>query len=355
MSRPRIQVKSEVPTPRVRSSRLQPKRRSGPAGDVGPTLQTPDHTAAAREALAAETDTTIPKVARRDDTADTMEVRRAGTQPRLLTPLQILAVLLLFEAALLPALRAKSLVPPWAALMDPASPNFVAAAFLALLAVTFAFPMNRTLRTGLGAGIAGLLVVFSLVLLRSALLSQAFDGQPALHALFAGGLSVVAIITLAACATPVGLCWRHVVPHSLGARVATTVGVVLIVFAYLGLHALAELDGAPIGLIAGAGADAAFLGDRVAAWLAWLPLLAALPALAVWLPDRVHGFAGPLAVTHWLAYVLPLVTLALFVAPSAQWQEVLLPLQVVSLLAAGTLMLTACLGHLLAFLESGEA
>ena len=63
---------------------------------------------------------------------------------------------------------------------------------------------------------------------------------------------------------------------------------------------------------------------------------------------------GALAVGAWVSAVAPLLVLAVFVAPSTRWEEVLLPLQTISLLAAGTLLLTVSLGHMLAFLEAGE-
>jgi len=353
LSKARIDVKSDPVGPRIRSNKLKPLRRVRTTPTPLLSLQTPD-TAAAKppDPPSLATETVLPQPPPLAEPTEPAPNARSAGSFRLLMPLQILSALLLFEAALLPALRARALVAPWSALTDPASPNFVASAFLALLALLFAFPLGRVLRVGLTAAIAGLLLVFSLVLLRSALAGHAFDGQPALQALFGEGLAAAALVTLAACTLPTALLWRHAVPSSVGARLTASAGVVLVLVVYLGLHAMTPLDTAPIGLIAGS--ESAFMGDRVAAWLAWPPLLLALPALATWLPARFDGFAGPLAVAFWLTTLAPLLVLVFFVAPSDRWQEVLLPVQITSLLAAGTLLSCASLGHLLAFLEAGD-
>ena len=123
---------------------------------------------------------------------------------------------------------------------------------------------------------------------------------------------------------------------------------------YFGLTALTALEEAPLTLLFEATSESPFLGDRLAAWVAMLPLVGVVASMAVWLPGERGGFMGLLGGLVWLFSFAPLLILALFVATGESWQDVLVPIQVSSLLAAGMLLVPATLGHLLAVREVGE-
>jgi hypothetical protein len=353
LSQARIDVKSEPHSPRVRSHKLQPLRRvrTGPS----PLLEvtTPDTEGSLAEApssrVAPKTAPMLP-----DMSSDAGEPGAAPARRRLFEPLQVVTGMLLLETALMPSLRARHVVAPWSAWTDPASPNFVAVSFMALLGLFFAFPLSRFFRTALHGLTAALLIVFSLVLLRSALASRLFDGQPALHALFIDGLTGGLVVILTICVIVTALLWLHMVPESRRARGCLLAGVALTLVTYFGMGAFTSLAATPLTLLLAASSESPFLGDRIAASVALVPLLGVAASMAVWLPGERGRVLGLLAGAVWAFSIAPLMILALYVAPTDSWQDVLVPIQISSLLAAGLLLVPTSLGHVCAVREVGD-
>ena len=246
------------------------------------------------------------------------------------------------------------MVAPWSAWSDPTSPNFVALAFLALLALLFAFPLTRFARTCVQACSALLLLAFSIVLLRSALAMGIFDGQPALHLLAGDGLAGGIVVLASACSVPTALFWLQRVPESRRARHMLTGAVTLVLAAYGGLSVVTQLEEAPLFALWNATSEGAFLGDRLAAWCAYLPLLGALVALVFYGRSERSARTGMMGIAMWIFALAPMMTLALYVAPSERWHEVLVPVQITTLVGAGLLLFSVCLGHVLALTEVGE-
>jgi len=225
---------------------------------------------------------------------------------------------------------------------------------MALLAVFFAFPLSRFFRTALQGLTAVLLTVFSLVLLRSALASGLFDAQPALHALFIDGLTGGFVVIITVCVVSTALFWLHVVPESRRARACLIVGVALTLLTYFGLGPLTLMDDMPLTLLLGACTESLFAGDRLAALVALFPLVVVGLSMSIWLPGERGGLMGLLGALVWLLSTAPLIVLALFVASADNWQDVLVPLQIASLLTSAVLLIPASLGHVLAVHEVGE-
>ena len=81
--------------------------------------------------------------------------------------------------------------------------------------------------------------------------------------------------------------------------------------------------------------------------MAFLPARVAIASLSVLLPLWRSWDPGLLAGLFWVALALPLGLLAMYVAPLGEWLLVLEPLQVVSTLAAGLLLVPIALSDLL--------
>ena len=360
LSRARIQAKSDACSPRVRSSKLRPRRHQRTEPRPHPSSSAGREGSEVVETLGDEGNRDVPRTAHLLPDVEEVaskEERDAqrGPRRRILAPLQIVAALLLLETALMPSVRARHVVPPWSAWSDPTSPNFVALSFLALLALLFLFPLSRIVRTGLQALAAGLLIIFSLVLLRSALSLHLFDAQPALHLLFVESLSAGLVLVFVACLLPTTLFWLHGAPESRSARRGILASVSLVLVSYLGLAPLVDLEATPLVLLFSVGAEGAFIGDRVASWLCALPLFGALLSLLLYKSESLSAWTGLMGVIFWLVALAPLSALALYVAPLERWQEVLVPTQITTLLGSGVLLLAVCLGHVLALREIGEA
>ncbi|MGM0574475.1 MAG: hypothetical protein ACQEXJ_01905 [Myxococcota bacterium] len=327
---PRPPGRDEERAPRIRSGRLR-HVRSAP---VGPRPRIEVTRPPAR----------VPEPGPIPDDASDRRLRR----------LLGVVLLLLVEVAALPSTRGDAVVAPWRELTSPGSAGFVAATFLLLLGLVVGLPMRERLRAGLATGLGVALLAFGLALSRDASAAGAFDAQPALAAVLQGAVGLRVVLLVVACALPGALFWRARQPTGLGPRILVGTGVALLAFAYLGLHVLPGLDAAPLAILLRTGAEAPFLGDRMAAWLALLPLAVAPVALVTLrrAPDRTQALA--LGLLTWLGVAAPLVTLSLFVASTDAWYRVLLPVQATSVLAAGLLLLPVAAGWLLGASLSGS-
>lgn len=266
------------------------------------------------------------------DPATTSTVTAFAPAPsRLFTDASLVALTLLIVAALLPTASGA----PWELLARPAEVTMQALAAFILCGVVHLLPSARRTRAIVGAVLGLVLAAFVILAARVAVSATAFDGQPAMVALFAGPAAWPAILALAA---------LILVPASLLGRALGTPRWHRVAFGVAGLGAaagtaaLVSLDGFAFSL-----GEAPFLGDRVAAF-ATLPLLALLVAcpLALALPS-LGRLCGTLGFATWAAALLPLVVLALFSARSDQWTLVLEPLKLVAFVGAVTLYTAAAL------------
>lgn len=258
----------------------------------------------------------------------------------------LLVLLVLLDAALLPGARDGALVPPWLALASPGSPTFIAATFLIIVAAVAFIPMPARVRAAVGTALGLALAAFGLALLAGSVGANAFDGQPALAAVVGAGGAARWVLVLAATTVPAALFWRRHHPGGLGARILLGAGLVFVVFVYFAGHHIGLGDSMPLTAIARAGRTSPFLGDRVAAWLALAPFVL-VPVVLVTLTEAGRRGAAILGALFWLSVALPMVVLAAFVAPASAFADTFAPLQVVAVLAAGLLLLSAGLGALL--------
>ncbi len=273
-------------------------------------------------------------------------------------PLVPLVLLLLFEATVLPIGGSDGLVSPLRLLATPGTATFVAAVFFVLILVAAAVPISMRARAGLLSGLGVGLLGYAMVVASAAVAADVFDGQPALELLLRGPGAPRVVLLLAAVALPTAMFWRYLRPASVGARIVAGTALVLVAFAYLGLHALGLGATTPLSALVDAGRTAPFMGDRVAAWVALLPALVALVGLLTFLPRRSRAMGRLAGALFWASVVAPVLVLALFVARMDRWQDVLEPLKVMTLLAAGLLLVPVGAGTLLATFErpdEGEA
>ncbi|MEC9072405.1 MAG: hypothetical protein VX938_08510, partial [Myxococcota bacterium] len=259
----------------------------------------------------------------------------------------LLALLLLGEAVILPGYREGELIAPWTELASPGSTTFTAATFFVLLLVMERLSLSATVKAVSGVVLSTALVLFGYLLMGSAVGLDAFDGQPALTALFRGPLSLRVILVLCAITLPAALLWHREDEDNPGARTVIVAGVALVFFAYLALNRVGLGGANPMSALVDAGLGSLFLGDRVAAWVSFLPGLVAIASLTVLVPRLRNWEPEALAGLFWATLVAPLFVLALYVAPMGDWLLVLEPLQVVSTLAAGLLLAPAALASLL--------
>lgn len=267
----------------------------------------------------------------RPPTGDVTVTAVAAAPSRLFANATRVALILLFLAAALPTAEG----PPWALLVRPAEVTLQALAALILIGAVHLLPLPERARARIGVALGFLLVTFVALTFRVALAGAAFDGQPALIALFAGPTSWPTVTALAALVLVPGA----LLGRSLGAPPWHRLG--------LGLGGLGAALGAlalvPIGGLFASIEGAAFLGDRVGAFAA-LPLLALLlvSPFALTLGALARS-AAALGFSLWGSALLPLFVLALFSARSDQWMQVLEPLKLVGFLGAATLYLAAAL------------
>lgn len=266
------------------------------------------------------------------DPATTSTVTAFAPAPsRLFADASLVALTLLTVATLLPTASGA----PWELLARPAEVTMQALAAFILIGVVHLLPATQRTRAIVGAGLGLVLAAFAIVAARVAISATAFDGQPAMVALFAGSAAWPAILAVAALIlVPAALLGR-----ALGTptwhRVALGVAGLA---AAAGTVALVPIDGFGSSL-----GEAPFLGDRVAAF-ATLPLLTLLVACPLAL--ALHSLArvsGTLGFATWAAALLPLVVLALFSARSDQWTLVLEPLKLVAFIGAVALYTAAAL------------
>lgn len=256
-------------------------------------------------------------------------LRPAASQ--ILPKVSAITLVLLFQAVALPTAAGA----PWELLARPAEVTLQALAALVLVAVVHLLPCRERTRGVLGALLGALLLPFAFVAWRAAITAGVFDAQPALSGLFSGSLPTPALPALLALVLlPAGLFARGHHASRVATWVLTAAGFAAAVVA------LATMS---LGALVASLSEAAFLGDRVAAW-ATLPLLVALAlglAAFAWAPlgRRASAFGFLL----WGTALLPLVVLALFAAKSDQWLQVLEPIKLVTFLGAITLYTAAAL------------
>lgn len=267
-----------------------------------------------------------------------------------LKPLAIVVLILLFEAAALPSLRGGELVPPWELLLSPGSTTFVATCFFVLLLLALSLRLDAITRAGLVSAVGAGVLVFGSFIGASAVGAGAFDGQPAISMLLAGPAGPRILVLIAAIGLPLALFWRRQDPHSVGARIVIGTSMALVLVIYFGLHSLGAGSSAPVSALIDSAGNSPFMGDRIGAVLALLPLAATLLAALAFMPAPSKGLARLSALLIWGALFASMVVVALFVATSDEWMRVLEPLKVVTVIGAGLLLLPIGTGTLLALL-----
>lgn len=224
--------------------------------------------------------------------------------------------------------------------MMPGSPNAIAAIVgLLMLSVQFR-DMEAHARSTWLVILGVLLTLLASFAAHSAVSGDVFAGQPAFEKLFGRGPAPVASMMVGTIPLLAALVWRHRDPHATSPKLAVGTGACLTVFCYLGGHWVGIFDDVPFLIGLDTLEDSVFLGDRVAAAIAMIPLLlAALSPLLLVEWGRAGRARAVAALVFWGSVLLPGVVLALYVAPSAEWYRVLEPLKIVLLLNAGTLVL----------------
>lgn len=259
----------------------------------------------------------------------------------------LLALLLLGEAVILPGYRDGELIAPWTEIFSPGSATFTAATFFILLLVMSRLRLKPIMRQVAQGVLATAVMLFGYLLVGSAVGLDAFDGQPALSALFRGPVSLRVVLVVCACTLPTALLWHAKDEESPGARTLIVAGVVLVLFAYMALNRVGLGGETPAMALVDSGLGSLFLGDRLASWIAFGPGLVAVACLSVLVPGWRRWEPAALSGLFWGAVVAPLFLLALYVAPLGDWLLILEPLQVVSTLAAGLLLVPAAFSDLL--------
>ena len=256
-----------------------------------------------------------------------------------------LSLVAIFIVMLLPGGRSATSLPPWELVLMPGSTNFIAA-MMGLLALAIQLRPMTCRGRAVALGIIGwLILVFAGLLTDVAVDGQTWDGQPAISTLVKGGVAPLLLFYMAGLTLPTALYWRHGSADPLGASIALGAGVGLVLFVYFGGQAIGMGDQMPIEAIIASVSDASHAGDRIAAGLALCPLFTAFASLAVLLRRPFARRAAPwLAVAFGAGTILPVLVLALYTAPLAEWALVLEPLKAVLLLGAGLMLLPIAAG-----------
>jgi hypothetical protein len=248
---------------------------------------------------------------------------------------------LLLEATLLPSSLGDGAILPWTNLLTPGSVNFISAAFLILLVASLSVPMLVFSRACCVTAVALLLLVFGNIQLGMLIESNAFAGQPAIHALWGADPRCTLMVLIAVCGVPAALMWRRVALRSLGARIMLAMCLFVMGFAYLSSGVF--IKGAPSlahELLIQA-TTSPFMGDRIAACLGIMPAILGLFGLLAFSRAPRKTALGWIVGAFFLVLLLPFFVLAFHVAPLNSWHLALRPIQVLSLLAAGVVLLSS--------------
>jgi hypothetical protein len=292
---------------------------------------------------------THPNGAGQDEHLGTWESAIRPHATDLVSRVMMIVLALLVAAAVLPTEAEGQLVPPWIALFRPGSTPFTVGAFGALLAAMAFGPLDRAVRAGLSSFLGVGLLVFGFMLLGAEVSTGAFVGHPAMSAIFGGPLAGRVVFALCICTLPTALAWRSLDPASTGAKALLATGIALLVYGLTALQAVGIGSVAPWRLLLDSAMGSLFLGDRIAAILALGPGIVGLFALPLSF-KAYPSSATVLAGLYWTSLVSPLFVLAVFASTASSWTAVLGPLQAVTTLAAGLLLLPMALGELLVVL-----
>jgi hypothetical protein len=267
----------------------------------------------------------------------------------LVSRVMMIVLALLLAAVALPSQGEGQLISPWAQLLIPGSTPFTVSAFGALLAAMVFAPLDRIIRAGLTSFLGLGLLVFGFLLLGTEATTGAFATHPAMSAIFGGPVAGRVVFALCICTLPAALAWRSLDPVSTGAKVLLATGLGLLAYGYLALQAVGIGKAAPLGLLVDGTLGSLYLGDRIASVLAFGPGIVGLFALPLLLRAYPRS-ATALAGLFWASLVSPLIVLAIFASTASSWTSVLAPIQAVTILAAGLLLLPMALAELLVIL-----
>jgi hypothetical protein len=261
-------------------------------------------------------------------------------------------IAILMLVMFIPGGQTSALLPPWQQLFMPGSTTFIAGIVgLFLLSLQFR-PMDAHSRAGWFVIVGILLSVFGFLAADAAVAGNQFGGQPAVRAILAGGVAPAIALTLGIVPLLAALFWRSQDLNGRGARGAVVLATSLTLFMYLGGHWVGLASDVPFTLILDAMESAVFLGDRVAAGLALLPIaLCALSPICLMDRPSAQRINALAAMLYWTAAVLPGSVLALFVANSSSWHLVLEPIKVALLISTGFLLLGLGIGLFMASSE----
>ncbi len=234
----------------------------------------------------------------------------------------------------------------------PGSTNFIAAT-LGLLGLALQLrPMTRRGGAIAIGVVAWLTLVFGTLLGDAAVDGHAFGGQPAVLTLLGGGVAPVLLFYMGALTLPTALYWRNYSAKPTGASIATLAGFGLVAFVCLGGQAVGLGNRPPLVIVVDSISSSPFLGDRLAASAALLPMVvAALSLLLLMRRPRARRLAPVLALVFGLGIVLPMLVLALFTTTGAHWVLALEPIKIVLIVSAGLVLLPVAAGEMMADFE----
>jgi hypothetical protein len=222
--------------------------------------------------------------------------------------------------------------PPWERVLYPTGATFHALALLlAMAALWLARPGRRGHIIG-HATIAVIAATLAWLSMRDAVAAGLFDAQPALDALWGGsGLAGLAV------ALGTGAVTGAAVARGQGSGLpsAITYGVGFLLLLVPPVFLPVEGHGTALSGLLSALGDAPFRGDRVAAFALLPAVVVVVAGLPLLRPSLLRGGGSLLALLLLVTLAVPLIVLALYVAPSAAWEQTLAPLKAVLLLVGG--------------------
>lgn len=331
-------ARADAGPPFGKSRKKRPTRRETPMPDARPQSE-PGMPAAERARRYA---------------ADWRNSPHAKKKPHtFLRGMAILSMLVLFEAFAIPGIdSAGGLIAPWKQL-DGSTTTLLSGIFFGSFLLAAAIPMPYVVRSGLFVGLGATLLVFGVLKMQAAIDAFAFRGHPGLAFVFAKpGVLTLMVLSLL---FPAALFWRSRYTASFGSRIATLLGILLVVLVYLLAGAVGGGAGSPpiAALFGAAGQSGLYLADRLSVFLLLVPVALVPLSALVFLKHPRSGLAGLWA---WL-YVTALAAVPLMQAGfvstyrQGQWKFTLAPLEVALFLYAGLLVAPVALGHFIGEIE----
>ena len=325
--------------PKVPVAEIDERAARGP---VGPATARPQKKLVPRTAA-----TTLPEPADEEPEVGPVLPPGPAAATSFLRAMVVLGLFVLLTAFAVPTVVGDGLAVPWKTVADPQSISFLCAVFFGLNLLLAIVPMPLVWRS-LVLGLSGVAALeFGRILFVDAGLRFVFRGQPAIAAVFAGGILPAILGTLAAITLPAGLYARGRFPASIAARVTVVLGLALGLFALLGWQALPGGGGRMpvLELVDAAFGGSSLQGDRLASMALLLSAMMLPLSLLAFLGKRRTGLVTLWAFIYSAGLIVALVIEAVHVGHLEQWREVLEPTKLALFMAVGLLLAPPAVGY----------